>query len=113
MAANQGHSKSVTVSALDTELAFELRQLRHFVILSEELHFGRAAQRLYIAQPALSQSIRRLEAALGVELLERTSRSVRLTRPGRVFQKQVRAILAGVDRAVADTRDGAGTPVLR
>lgn len=88
--------------------AIELRHLRYFLTVSEELHFGRAAERLYMAQPPLSQAIRRLEGALGVELLLRTSRSVSLTEAGRVFAAEARTVLAGLDRAIAETRHAGG-----
>ncbi len=79
----------------------ELRQLRYFVTLAEELHFGRAAAREHIVQSALSQQIQRLERALGVQLVRRTTHHVELTAAGGRFLAEVRQILTHVDRAAA------------
>jgi DNA-binding transcriptional LysR family regulator len=81
-------------------LPVELRHLRHFVGVAEELHFGRAAARLHLAQPALSQSIRALEAGLDIALFERTSRRVTLTPAGAVLLAHARRILMDADALV-------------
>jgi DNA-binding transcriptional LysR family regulator len=77
----------------------ELRYLSSFVAVAEELHFGRAAKRLQMAQPPLSQQIRQLEKELGVQLFERSTRSVRLTSAGEAFLKPVRNVLEDLDIA--------------
>jgi DNA-binding transcriptional LysR family regulator len=91
----------------------ELRQLRYFVVLAEELHFGRAAAREHIVQSALSQQLQRLERELGVRLLERTTHHVQLTPGGSAFLLEVRQILAHVDRAAVAAQRAGSAPTLR
>jgi DNA-binding transcriptional LysR family regulator len=75
------------------DVPIELRHLRYFVAVAEELHFSRAAQRVHIAQPPLSAQIRRLEEMVGYPLLERTSRTVKLTASGEALLDRARRTL--------------------
>jgi DNA-binding transcriptional LysR family regulator len=86
------------------DAAIEFRQLSYFVSVAEELHFGRAAERLYISQPALSQAIAGLERTLGAQLLERSRQSVQLTEAGAELLHRARGMLVDRDEAVDGVR---------
>jgi DNA-binding transcriptional LysR family regulator len=85
----------------------ELRHLRYFAAVAEELNFSRAAERLHMAQPPLSAAIRQLERELGVDLFTRTSREVKLTDAGRAFLNGARRTLAEAERAMEDAKRAA------
>ena len=87
------------------EPAADLRQLRYFVAVAEELHFSRAAERLHMSQSPLSRAVRDLERQLGLVLFVRTTRRVELTPAGRTLLGGARRALAELDAAVADARE--------
>jgi DNA-binding transcriptional LysR family regulator len=88
-------------------VAFELRQLRAFVAVGEQLSFAQAARRLNIAQPALSRTVKAIEDAVGASLLTRTTRRVQLTKAGEVFLDEARRTLLQADRTIRLARDAA------
>src|ERR1700733_14559636 len=91
------------------EADVELRQVRYFLAVAEELHFGRAAERLHIVQPAVSQQVARLERELGVRLLERSPRRAQLTAAGQRVLDAAREALAAADRVRTAVRRPSGT----
>jgi len=95
----------------DVGMDLDLRLVRSFTVVADELHFGRAAARLFVAQPALSRQIRRLETSLGVELLDRTTRRVELTAAGSSFLVQARRLLAAGERAQAAAQQDAASRI--
>ncbi len=89
------------------EIVMEFRHLQSFLAIADELHFGRAAAKLHLTQPSLSQQLQRLERTLGVELVARTSHEVRLTQAGRAFETQARTIVTQMHKAAETAREAA------
>ncbi|HEY2585584.1 MAG TPA: LysR family transcriptional regulator [Tepidisphaeraceae bacterium] len=85
----------------------ELRQLVYFEVIAEESHFGRASERLHVAQPALTRQIQQLERELGVQLFDRSHRRIRLTEAGHAFLEETRRLLAGAEQAKEAARRAA------
>lgn len=85
-------------------IAIDIRKMRYFITVAEELNFSRAAERLMMAQPPLSQEIRKLEEELGVQLFHRTKRMVELTDAGKIFLEGARQTLLQVDRTIKETQ---------
>lgn len=96
--------RDAAVSICWVDASVELRQLRYFVAVAEELHFGRAAERLHMSQSPLSRAIRELERDLGLVLFVRTTRRVELTTAGAVLLERTRRALAELDGAIAEAR---------
>ena len=90
--------------AYSDQMDLNLQRARCFQVVAEELHFGRASDRLHLAQPAVSRHIKVLETELGVILFERTSRQVALTRAGRLFLKDITPVLSEADAAIRNAR---------
>lgn len=85
----------------------ELRHLRYFLAVAEELHFARAAERLHIDQSPLSRAVKELEEELGARLFVRTTRSTQLTRAGRLFLEHVPRVFASIEQARDSVRSAA------
>ena len=96
-----------------SEAAVELRQLRYFVAVAEDLHFRRAAERLHVAQPAVSEQVRKLEVDLGVQLFERTHRSVSLTDAGVALLEEARRVLRQTEVARQAARGASERAAMR
>jgi len=104
---NDNYRPIFSLARTDAELILndmDLRQIRYFIAVAEEEHFGRASERIRIAQPALSRQIQLLEAELGVTLFERLPRGVRLSAAGRTFLDHCNQILVNLDHAVSETQ---------
>src|SRR5438034_2728091 len=106
----QGQTEPVTLpkAVAGAPLAIELRHLRYFVAVADAGSFTHAAEQLFIAQPTLSQQIRRLEETIGTLLLHRRRDGVALTAAGTLLLDSARDVLSAVDRAVSQSRYAAG-----
>src|ERR1700727_3836447 len=106
----QGQSETVALPKAVTgaPMAIELRHLRYFVALADAGNFTRAAEQMFIAQPTLSQQIRRLEEIVGTQLLQRRREGLQLTKAGSVLLDASRTVLSLVDHEVNRTRQAAG-----
>ncbi|MFG1819389.1 alpha/beta hydrolase fold domain-containing protein [Kribbella sp. NPDC049174] len=109
----RGEDSADVLAMPQTPDAIELRHLRAFVAVAEELNFGRAATRLYLSQPALSRQIRALERLLGCDLLRRSTHRVELTLAGEAFLDRARTLLGDLDSAIATTRSVGGELINR
>jgi DNA-binding transcriptional LysR family regulator len=92
---------------MEVLMTLDLRHLRAFIVLGNELHFGRAANTLRIAQPALSKTLQQLEAEIGAPLLTRTTRRVELTEAGKVFLTEISGVTGQIELAIARARKAA------
>src|SRR3954471_14605754 len=112
MRRRDGHTRPVSESGevltFQPRDGVEVRHLRAFVAVAEELNFSRAAERLYVSQPALSRQIRTLERVVGCELLRRTTHRVELTLAGSALLDRARSVLEALDAAVAAAQSVGG-----
>src|SRR3974390_2456959 len=104
----EAQSTALSGSGGTTPQGVELRHLRYFVAVADAGTFTQAAERMFIAQPTLSQQIRRLEEIIGTPLLQRRREGVRLTRAGNVLLEDSRAVLSALDHGLCRTRQAAG-----
>ena len=112
-AGSGAHRRRPTLRLIEGERDMELRHLRYFVAVAEELHFRRAADRLHVAQPAVSEQIRKLEQELGVRLFDRTPRSVALTVAGVALLEEARHVLRHAEVAQQAARNAGDSATMR